>query len=104
MVSLKILRYLTVFLGEFFASAFLMFMGCLGSVDNSPYFTPTGVSICLVWGVAVMISINSFGAVSGGFMTPIITLVAFLHKIIDLKVKIKFKGVKIFYFFKVLKF
>jgi aquaporin related protein len=87
MVSEKVLLRITVFLGEFLASAFLMFVGCLGSVDNSPYFIPSGVSICLTWGIAVMIGINSFGVVSGGFMTPIITLAAFVHKVIDLPVR-----------------
>lgn len=87
MVSEKVLWYFTWFLGEFLASVFLMFIGCLRSIDNSPFFTPNGVSICLVWGVAVMIGINSFGAVSDGFMTPIITLAAFIHKIVDLQVR-----------------
>lgn len=86
MASKNNLWYLTVFFAEFFASAFLLFIGCLGSVDQSSFFEPSMVTISLAWGIAVMIGINSFGAVSGGFMTPMITLSAFLQNVIDLQV------------------
>ena len=66
MVSRKNLFYISVFLGEFFSSAFLLFLGCLGSIDKSPFFQPSMLTVSIVWGFAVMIGICCFGAVSGG--------------------------------------
>lgn len=67
MPSKKVCWWAALFLSEFFASAFLLFLGCLGCVDNSPFFKPSHVTISIAAGVAVMIGFNSFGIISGGY-------------------------------------
>lgn len=72
------------------ASMILLFVGCLGEVDNSPFFKPSIVTVAFSFGMAIMIGINAMGVVSGGHMTPIITLTVFLYKMMDLTVKVQF--------------
>lgn len=86
MIPKKYLRWIILFLSEVLASAIPLFIGCLGCVDNSPYFKPTHLTISLAFGFAIMIAINSFGVISGGYMTPAITLAAFMYKTLDLPV------------------
>lgn len=66
MNSKKVSWWATLFLAEFFASAFLLFIVCLGCVDNSPFFKPTHATISIAVGVAVMIGFNTFNVISGG--------------------------------------
>lgn len=82
----KIYWWMTLFFSELFASVFLLFLGCLSCVDNSPYFTPNHLSISLGFGLAVMIGINSFNVSSGGFMTPIIVVYCYINKRLDIPV------------------
>lgn len=83
------MKLLTKFFAEFSASAIVVFLGCMGDVDQSPFFTPTYMSSSLVWGFAVMMGLNSFAHISGGFMSPLITLAAFIHNILDITVSKK---------------
>lgn len=94
MKSRNILQYATVFTAEFFASFFCVFIGCMADVDNAPNYTPTLLTSSLGWGMAVMIGLNSFSAVSGGFMSPLITLAVFVHNILDLTVRKYLKKIK----------
>lgn len=86
MVSKKVMELITKFGGEFCASFLLIFLGNLGDVDKSPFFTPTLLSTSLVWGFSVMIGITTFAHITGGFMSPLITMAAFIHNVIDLTV------------------
>lgn len=90
MNSEKIYWWLTLFVSELFASVFLLFLGCLSDVDNSPYHKPTQITVSLAFGLAVMIAINSFSVSSGGFMTPIMVLYCYINKMLDIPVSFKF--------------
>jgi aquaporin related protein len=82
----KIKQWLVLFFAELIASAILLFIGCLGCVDQFEHFHPTHLTICLGFGFAIMISINTFGCVSGGHMSPAVTLAAVVYRIIDIPV------------------
>lgn len=69
-----------MFFSELFASAILLFIGCLGCVDNSPFFTPTHVTISLSFAFGIMIGIVTFSTSSGGLISPILTLCALIYK------------------------
>lgn len=84
----KIITWLTCFFAEILATATLVFLGCLGCVDNFPGFHPTHLTICLCFGLAVMMSLNIFGCVSGAHINPIVTLAGLFYKLVDVPVSI----------------
>lgn len=90
---------ISLFIAEFLSAIFHVFLGCLGDVDNSPFFTPTVLSSSIIWGLTVLIAVNTFHVTSGGFLTPSITLAAFIHKRLDLSVRLFFYIKIKFYFF-----
>jgi hypothetical protein len=82
----KIKNWLVLFFAELFATGILVFVGCLGCVDKFEHFQPTHLTICLSFGFAVMIAVNSFGCVSGAHINPAVTLTAIIYKLIDIPV------------------
>ena|SRR5690349_18445730 len=79
------LDLLTVFLAETIATGLLVFLGCMGCVSG-PHFVPTHLTICLNFGLAVMLILNIFGMVSGGHLNPAVTLAAVVYKAISIPV------------------
>jgi len=77
------LDLLTVFLAETIATGLLVFIGCMGCVSGE-HFVPTHLTICLTFGLAVMLSINIFGMVSGGHLNPAVTLAAYIYKTVNI--------------------
>jgi glycerol uptake facilitator-like aquaporin len=51
------------------------------------------MSTSLIWGFSVMISLNTFAAISGGYMSPLITLATYVHNILDLTVRKSFQWI-----------
>ena len=84
----KVYRLITIICAEILASAILLYIGCMGCVDNYEHFKPTHFTICFVFGLAIMVSINTFSCVSGSHITPAITLAAVIYKIVDIPVSI----------------
>lgn len=82
----KILRIISLFFSEIFATAILLFIGCMGCVDKFENFHPTHLTITLGFGLAVMIAINGFGCVSGAHINPCVTVAAVVYKILDIPV------------------
>lgn len=79
------LDLLTVFLAEVLGTALLLFLGCMGCVDGLGY-EPSHLSICLNFGLAVMIIVNIFGCVSGAHLNPAVTLAAVIYKLVPITV------------------
>lgn len=88
LISDKKLWLIAIFLAEFIGTAFILFLGCMGGVDKSPYFIASGFTVSIAFGVSVMIGINCFGAVSGAFLSPIVAISAFINNAIDLWVNL----------------
>ncbi|XP_044266387.1 aquaporin AQPcic-like [Tribolium madens] len=70
---------ITIALAEFFGTAILLFIGCLGCT----YRFPSGIGVkgiddllhgSFAFGLAIMIAIQCFGHISGGHVNPLLTL------------------------------
>jgi aquaporin related protein len=82
------LELLTLFLSEVLGTGLLLFIGCGGCVDVFD-FKPNHLTICLNFGLAVMIIINIFGCVSGAHLNPAVTLAAVVYKMLPVQVELK---------------
>lgn len=80
----KIVRWIVVFFAELLGTATLVFVGCMGCVDNFPNFHPNHLTICIMFGFAVMMALCIFGCVSGSHINPIVTLAGLFYKHVDL--------------------
>ncbi|XP_017472925.1 PREDICTED: aquaporin-4 [Rhagoletis zephyria] len=74
------IKFMTImrYLGEFFASALMVALSCLGCADGSEM--PK-----LQYGLVVMIIIHCFGFVSGGHANPCITVACYMMRYISLR-------------------
>lgn len=72
----------TVFLAEFTGTAMLLFLGCAGCLHWAG--PPSLLQIALNFGLVVMLVIQIFGCVSGGHLNPVVTIAAFIFKIVSL--------------------
>lgn len=83
----EILEILTVAVAETIGTAMLVFLGCMGCVDlggGSPI--PNHLTICIGFGLAVMLIVNIFGMVSGSHLNPAVTLAAYVYKLVNIPV------------------
>ncbi|KAG5676479.1 hypothetical protein PVAND_006310 [Polypedilum vanderplanki] len=80
----KIKNWLVLFFAELLGTGILVFIGCLSCVDQFEHFHPTHLTICLAFGLSVMIAINCFGCVSGAHINPVVTLTAIIYKLVDI--------------------
>jgi aquaporin rerated protein, invertebrate len=81
----SVMDLMTLFLAEVIGTGLLVFLGCMGCV-NGFGFTPSHLSICLGFGLAVMLIINIFGCVSGAHLNPAVSVAAVIYKLIDIPV------------------
>lgn len=65
------------------ATAMLMFLGCMGSVENS-VFTNSDFQSALNFGFVVLICIQCFGCVCGAHLNPAVTLATYVYNMISL--------------------
>ncbi|XP_044266377.1 aquaporin AQPcic-like [Tribolium madens] len=59
---------------EVCATAILVFLGCAGCINFG--IPPTHLQICLTFGLAVMVSVQCFGHISGSHINPVVTVAA----------------------------
>jgi len=72
-----------IFVAELIGTSFLLIIGCLGCVDNNRNLSPSHVTVAMCAGLALMIGINSFAAVSGAHFNPSLTLAALILRMIN---------------------
>ncbi|RZC41003.1 MIP domain containing protein, partial [Asbolus verrucosus] len=65
---------ITFALAEFFGTAILMFLGCMGCVNIA--YLRSAMDAAIAFGLAVLIAIQCFGHISGAHINPIITVAA----------------------------
>lgn len=91
----RFLQLLTLGLAETIATAMLLFFGCMGCVNISGNSSiPNHLTIVLGFGLVVMLIVNIFGMVSGAHLNPAVTLAAYIYKLVDIPVCIKFIPIK----------
>ncbi|KAL7035707.1 hypothetical protein ACKWTF_008517 [Chironomus riparius] len=83
MLSEEHTKLAKIFIAEAIGTAILLFINCLGCVDNLENFKPTIITASIGAGLALMIAINSFGTISGAHVNPAVTLGALIFKIIS---------------------
>nr|BAQ25603.2 Rpip1 aquaporin transcript variant B [Belgica antarctica] len=83
------LDLLIVFLAECIGTGLLVFIGCLRAVENDHY-KPSHLSVALGFGLAVMLIINIFGMVTGAHLNPVVTLGAFIYKLVSVPTAISY--------------
>lgn len=79
-------EYATVFLSEMFGTALLVFFGCSSCLIWAKDGQEDTLQVVLSFGLAVMISVQIFGCVSGSHINPSVTVAAVIYNLISLKV------------------
>lgn len=80
---------LTVFLSELLGTALLVFFGCSSCLIWSEGDKEDTLQVVLSFGLAVLISVQIFGCVSGSHINPAVTVAATIYNLISVKVRIK---------------
>ncbi|XP_065354605.1 aquaporin AQPcic-like [Calliphora vicina] len=75
---------ITCLVGEFLATALLLFLGCMGCTGQNNSL----LQMALNFGFAVMLIIQCFGCVSGAHLNPAITLSAYIMDLISLRMSL----------------
>lgn len=81
------LDLLIFFLAECIGTGLLVFIGCMGAVETT-HGAPPHISIALGFGLAVMLIINIFGMVTGAHLNPVVTLGAYIYKLVSIPVSL----------------
>ncbi|XP_069965375.1 aquaporin AQPAn.G isoform X2 [Bactrocera oleae] len=71
------------FLGELIGTGLLIFLGCMGCVQNDA-FENSHFQMTFNFGLVVLIIIQCFGCVSGAHLNPVVTLAAYIYNSISL--------------------
>ncbi|XP_016947348.1 aquaporin isoform X1 [Drosophila biarmipes] len=74
---------ISIVLAEMIATAMLMFLGCMGCVQNS-VFTNSNFQSAVNFGFVVLICIQCFGCVCGAHLNPAVTLATYVYNMISL--------------------
>jgi len=82
-MKVSTLEKLCCFLGELIGTGLLVFLGCMGCVQNDS-FANSHFQMTFNFGLVVLIIIQCFGCVSGAHLNPAVTLAAFIYEMIDL--------------------
>ncbi|XP_064544107.1 aquaporin [Drosophila montana] len=69
---------IAAFFGELVGTAVFIFIACMGCV-TTPLFLNSHFELSLNFGLAILIAIQSFGAISGAHLNPAITLAALIY-------------------------
>ncbi|XP_060657953.1 aquaporin-like isoform X1 [Drosophila nasuta] len=77
-----LLRNTCIVVGEFLATAMLMFLGCMGCAQ-SPAFVNSHFQCSINFGFVVLICIQCFGCVSGAHLNPSVTLANYIYRLIS---------------------
>ncbi|KAJ8965973.1 hypothetical protein NQ317_008784 [Molorchus minor] len=63
-------------LSELSGTAILVFLGCMGCVTAMSGGSIPHLTVCLTFGLAVMVSVQIFGHISGSHINPVVTVAA----------------------------
>lgn len=74
-----ILDTVSFFLAELMGVAFILFFGCMGCLNEAPH-----LQAALNFGIAVMVSVQIFGFISGAHFNPAVTVAALIYKKISI--------------------
>lgn len=74
----EVLQNVAKFFGELFATAVLVYIGCMGCTNSSTILNSAFQS-SFTFGLAVLIAIQCFGCVSGAHMNPAVTLASLVY-------------------------
>jgi aquaporin related protein len=86
MSSKKYFRLGRIVIAETIGTGILLFINCLGCVDNLEHYKPSIFTASFVAGIALMVSINSFATISGAHVNPAVTLGALIFGMISFAV------------------
>lgn len=87
----SVVEMLTLGIAECIGTAMLVFFGCMGCVDlGIPGLKPNHLTICLGFGLTVMLIVNIFGVVSGSHLNPAVTLAAYVYKLVNIPTAITY--------------
>ncbi|XP_017040696.1 aquaporin isoform X2 [Drosophila ficusphila] len=74
---------ISIVMAEMIATAMLMFLGCMGCIENSA-FSNSNFQSSLNFGFVVLICIQCFGSVCGAHLNPAVTLATYVYNMISL--------------------
>ncbi|XP_034655051.1 aquaporin isoform X1 [Drosophila subobscura] len=83
------LNNICIVFAELIATAMLMFLGCMGCIQNS-FFTNGHFQCALNFGFVVLICIQCFGCVCGAHLNPAVTLANYIYNMISLPMAVAY--------------
>lgn len=79
------LEIVSVFLGEVFGTAILVYLSCSGSLSWHKTIPVNGLQAAICSGAAVLIAVQIFGSISGAHINPAVTVAALIYDSINVK-------------------
>lgn len=80
------LENISIFLAELFGTAILVFFSCSSCIKWSANGQLDNLQIIFSCGIAVLISVQIFGCVSGAHINPCVTIAALIYNMISVQV------------------